>query len=90
MAQLNDLKLAKLRDELLVAGGQIDDLELIYLQNLGAVSQQVNDAWLQVFAADLGVAASGQFNDDASAWLALKGYPDGSLNEQWFAYWEGL
>jgi hypothetical protein len=61
--------------------------EVEYLQSLGATSDQVNDAWLEVFA-DGGATAT-QFNDAAVEFLTIWGATAPSTPGMWKEYWAG-
>lgn len=84
MPHVNDLKLAKLGG---TSVDQIDDLEIKFLHGLGASSDQVNNAWAEVFRTVLGPTATGNFNTDALAWLGVQGTTSPNLSDAWAEYW---
>jgi len=49
MSHISDAKRTALMTALAVSVGNIDDLEIQWLQSKGATSDQVNNAWLEVF-----------------------------------------
>jgi len=79
------------RDALLTAlvetEGNTEDLEIQWLQSKGATSDQVNDAWVEVFAITL-VGETGNFNTDAYAYLGGLGHT-GALPDRWATFWAG-
>lgn len=78
MPQLNDCKFNALVDLGFV--GSIDDMELQFLQSIGATSNHVNDAWVQV-------AGGGQFNDAVMAWMIGEGAVGFTLTDVKNDYW---
>lgn len=74
--QINDAKAAAL-----AFLGFRDEVE--YLQFLGAVSDQVNDAWLQV-------AGAGSYNDQVSAYMLINGGAGNDFNSIQLSYWLSL
>jgi len=71
-----------------VGGGNTDTSEQAWLKTQGATSDQVNDAWLEVFALTLLGAATGNFNTDAYAYLGGLGHT-GALPDRWASFWAG-
>ena len=88
MPHLNDLKKAAFQAALVTTSENIDDLEREWLLSKGATSDQVNDAWIEVFALTLIAVATGNYNDDAYAYLGSLGH-DGTINERWFKFYSG-
>jgi len=88
MAHVNDLKKSAFQTAIVTTGENIDDLEIEWLQVKGATSNHVNDAWIEVFALTLVAAATGNYNDDAYAYLGSLGHV-GTLNERWFKFYSG-
>ena len=64
--------------------GNIDDLEIQWLQSAGATADDVNRAWHQVFLAN--GATSANWNAAAAEYLTGLGYT-GALPDMWAAYW---
>jgi len=90
MSHVNDDKLAALRAKLLVTGGTIDDLEIVYLQTAGATSDQVNDAWNEVFIANSGGAAKADrhWHSNAVAFLTFQMVTvKTNLSDLWAEFW---
>jgi hypothetical protein len=63
----------------------IDDLEQDYLSLLGSTTDQVNDAWVQVFK-KFGAIAS-QFNTAAMELLLGQGATGTNLTDNWKWFW---
>lgn len=61
--------------------------EVEYLQSLGATSDNVNDAWLELFV--IGGATSDNFNDAAVEFLTAWGATAPSTPSMWAEYWAG-
>lgn len=78
MATINDCKFNALRT--LGFTGAINDMELAWLQSLGATSGQVNDAWLEV-------AGAGQFNDQVMAYMITEGAVGDQFNDVKLDFW---
>lgn len=53
MSNVADDKRNALMTALVVTEGNIDDLEILWLQVKGATSDQVNEAWVEVFQSEL-------------------------------------
>lgn len=87
MSQLNDAKLLTLRTQLGLEG-HINDLELLWVQALGATSGLIVDAWWEVF--DAAAVPAGQFNDRAVAYILAEvgAPPSEDYNAYWLHYWE--
>ena len=66
-------------------GGHIDDLEVEFLQNNGAVSDNVEDAWVE-FMIDKGIAKA-QINDMFADWHTLQNAPFDNLADNWRWIW---
>jgi hypothetical protein len=85
MTNISDYK----RDSMLaIVGGSvtnIDTLEITYLQAAGATSNQVNDAWMEVFLAN--GATSTNWNTAANEFLIALGAPFASLPMNWSWFW---
>ena len=81
----NDAKRDKMQTVLGVVGNQHNDLELLYVQLLGASASIVAEGWQQVW--DIALIPPGQFNDRADQWLASLGFSEGTTHESWLAYW---
>jgi hypothetical protein len=85
MAHVTDYK----RDSMLtIVGGtntNIDDLEITYLQSLGATSDHVNNAWMEVFLANS--ATSGNWNNAAVEFLDALGATGDGLPAKWYWFW---
>ena len=88
MPHLNDLKKAAFKAAIVTTSENIDDLEIEWLQVKGATSDHVNDAWLEVFGMTLTITATGNFNDDAYAYLGSLGHA-GAINERWVKFYSG-
>ena len=88
MAHVNDLKKSAFQTALVTTSENIDDLEIEWLQVKGATSSHVNDAWLEVFGMTLTITATGNFNDDAYAYLGSLGHA-GAINERWVKFYSG-
>ena len=73
MSQLNDAAVAYYRTQLIRTEGDLNELELSWLQSQGATSNDLNDAW------DEFLILSGPF-DSKSSWLSSLGY-DGVIND---------
>lgn len=67
--------------------GQIQDMELAYLQTLGATSDDLNDAWLEVAG---GTPNEDQYNDAILAYMLANGGTGDSYNDVQDSYWENL
>ena len=61
--------------------------EVEYLQSLGATSDNVNDAWYEVFV--IGGATALHFNDAAVEFLTVWGATAPSYPSMWAEYWAG-
>lgn len=83
---VNDAKLAALRAELGVTGGQIDDLEKAWLIQEGATGETTMDLWYDYVS---GFVSAGHINDMFYAWLGGLGYT-GALSDRWLQYWNAL
>ena len=81
----NDEKMNKMQTALGIVGSQHNDLELLYVQLLGASASTVAEGWHQVW--DIDLIPQGQFNDRADHWLAGLGFLQDTTHESWFAYW---
>ena len=64
--------------------GNIDDMEVTWLQSAGATSDDVNGAWMEVFLAN--GSTSTQFNLAAEQFLTVEGHT-GALPDMWKSYW---
>lgn len=86
MTTLADAKLTALEAQLATTG-HVNDLELLWLQALGATSGSIVDAWWEVF--DAAAIPPGQFNDRAVAYIvSVAGAPlSDDYNEHWRHYW---
>lgn len=89
MANFNDAKLQKMRDEL-GPGGTLNDLEPEYVKALSGLIDEPNrnDAWMAYWE-QIGVPP-GNFNDRALFWLNAIGFTSGSLQDRWYQYWTDL
>lgn len=76
--QLDDCKNNALKA--LALSGTNDDMEVEWLQSLGATSGQVNDAWLEV-------AGAGAYNDQVMAYMILQGAVGATFNDVEFDFW---
>ncbi len=87
MTTLQDAKLATLEAQLATTG-HVNDLELLWVQALGATSGSIVDGWWEVF--DAAAIAPGQFNDRAVAYITsvVGAPPSDDYNEAWRWYWE--
>lgn len=87
MTTLQDAKHAALLAGLGVTEGHVNDMELLWLQALGATSGNIVDAWWEVF--DAAAIPPGQFNDRAVAYIvSVAGAPPSDdYNEHWRHYW---
>ena len=72
-----------------VSNMNIADLEMAWLISAGATSPNVNSAWLEIFAAELTPDESGNFSDDAYAYLGSLGHT-GSINTRWVSFYTDL
>jgi hypothetical protein len=86
MAHVTDYK----RDSMLaIVGGtntNIDDLESLYLESLGATADtHVNNQWMEVFL-DNG-ATSANWNDAAVEFLDALGATGDGLPAKWYWFW---
>jgi hypothetical protein len=73
---------------LAIVGGSItniDTLEITYLQAAGATSNQVNNAWMEVFLAN--GATSTNWNTAANEFLIALGAPNAGLTMNWDWFW---
>lgn len=86
MGNRTDDKRSALLAALVLTEGHVDDLEILWLQSVGALSNHINDAWLEVFALELLAAATGNFNTDAYAYLGALGHT-GALPDRWASFW---
>jgi hypothetical protein len=86
MTTLQDAKLATLQAQLATTG-HVNDLELLWVQALGATSGSIVDGWWEVF--DAAAIPPGQFNDRAVAYIvSVAGAPPSDdYNEHWRHYW---
>ena len=87
MSLLQDAKHNTLRTQLGVEG-TVNDLELLWLQSLGATSGNIVDAWWEVF--DTATIPAGQFNDRAVAYIVsvVGAPPSDDYNAHWLHYWQ--
>jgi len=86
MTTLQDAKLATLQTQL-AATGHVNDLELLWVQALGATSGSIVDGWWEVF--DAAAIPPGQFNDRAVQYIisVVGAPPSEDYNEYWRHYW---
>jgi hypothetical protein len=63
----------------------IDDMEILYLQDRGATSDNINDAWMEVFLAN--GATSTEFNTAAQEFLLSIGAPYTNVTDNWKWFW---
>jgi len=89
MSNRSDDKRSALLTALSVSVGHVNGLERDWLHSAGATSNQINAAWLEVFEIALTPNHSGNFNDDAYAYLGGLGHT-GSLPDRWAAFWSGV
>ena len=85
MATLSDIRFEKLRA--LGYIGSISDMTLAWLQDNGATSNQISDAWVEVLDS-FPLGLTGSRNDKWFELLGLVGY-SGSLNDRELAFWSG-
>lgn len=87
MSLLQDVKHDTLRTQLALEG-HVNDLELLWLQALGATSGMIVDAWWEVF--DAAAIPAGQFNDRAVAYIVsiVGAPPSDDYNAHWLHYWQ--
>lgn len=89
MPATNDCKLSALRTRTTRTDGTINDLELVYVQNLITATpkaQNINDAWHQYW--DQLTIPGGAYNDRAYTWLkGLNGAVGDSLTDLWYWFW---
>lgn len=82
MTTLNDAKYEKLITK--VPAGTINDMELAYLKSLGATSNDLHSAWLEI-------AGSGStYNDARYNYFAANGGTGNDLNELELTFWQNL
>jgi hypothetical protein len=86
MLPINDARFAALRG--LGFTGATNDMLLAYLQDGGATSGSLNDAWLE-WLAIVFPTGTGQKNDSWYGYLGSLGYT-GSLNDREQQYWNAL
>lgn len=67
------------------SGGPLAELELKHLKNLGATSNNLDEAWMQYLASQ--GYTSGGFNDRLYNWLGSKGY-EGGLNDRLYQLYQ--
>ena len=84
MSQFNDCKHQALLTNLGKTEGHINDLELEWLQSLGATANQLTDAWNEYLWSE---GYSGSVNDMQMSWLADMGYTQGTWNDRFLAFW---
>ena len=65
--------------------GAQGELTLLWLQNNGATSNAIMDAWSEYL--DLQAAPAGQVNDRWYAWLGGLGYLNGDLSARFNSFW---
>jgi hypothetical protein len=91
MAVLNDAKFDALRTQLFT--GAMPEMTLAWLQDNGATSPSLTDAWPEMLAAKLVLAGTGQRNDDWHALLIQQGMDvtagSDQLNDMELAFWLG-
>ena len=85
MSHITDYKRDSMKTVLGSSLYNIDTLEIDYLQSLGATSNQVNNAWMEVFL--LNGATSGNWNDAAQEFLIALGAPGNNLSDNWNWFW---
>jgi hypothetical protein len=85
MSHITDYKRDSMLAIVSAAVTNIDDLEITYLQAAGATSDQVNNAWMEVFLAN--GATSTNFNTAANEFLIALGAPFASLPMNWSWFW---
>ena len=85
MAHISDYKRDSMQTVLGSSVTNIDDLEILYLQSLGATSDQVNEAWKEVF--DANGASSDNWNDAAQEFLTSVGGTSDNLPDNWNWFW---
>jgi hypothetical protein len=85
MSNITDYKRNSMQTVLGSSVKNIDTLEIAYLQSLGATSNQVNEAWMQVFS--LNGATSNEWNTAAQEFLLALGAPSDNLADNWNWYW---
>lgn len=82
---LNDAKVDFLLDQG-ITKANISDMELAWLQSLGATSNNINGAWLEYLA---GVGfTTGTLVDRKKAWLVSKSHNKGDINTSFKDFWE--
>ena len=65
--------------------GSQAELTLLWLQNNGATSNALNDAWSEYL--DLQGVTAGHVNDRWYAWLGSLGYSDSDLSARFNRFW---
>ncbi len=87
MSLLQDAKHDTLRTQLGLEG-HVNDLELAWVQALGATSNNLVDAWFEVFEA--AAITEGNFNDRAVAYIVsiVGAPPSDDYNAHWLHYWQ--
>jgi hypothetical protein len=77
------------RDTLATLLGQpklnIDDLEQDYLSLLGSTTEQINEAWVQVF--QIYGAIANNFSTAAQEFLLGQGAPNTNVTDNWKWFW---
>ncbi|NRA42584.1 MAG: hypothetical protein HRU21_09810 [Pseudomonadales bacterium] len=83
MTAINDAKF----DALVGQGftGSNNDMELAFLQSLGATANQINDAWLEVAG-----AFGDQINDAKTAYMVSQGAVGDSVESIYLDYWANV
>jgi hypothetical protein len=85
MAHVTDYKRDSMQTILGSSVGNIDTLEIAYLQDAGATSDEVNEAWMEVFI--IGGSTSGQWTTAAQEFLVALGAPSNNLTDNWAWFW---
>jgi hypothetical protein len=85
MATVSDLKFEALRG--LGFTGTLSDMTLQWLQDNGATSDALSDAWLEFLAIELDTDATGVRVDDWFAYLGAEGHT-GSISDRELQFWQ--
>lgn len=84
MPTIIDTKFAVLRASY---SGSISDMTIAWLQDNGATSSHISDAWKEMLADKLVATPTGNKNDDWFQLLDELGFSTGSLNDRELAFW---
>ena len=85
MSNITDYKRDSMQTVLSSSVENIDDLEILYLQDAGATSDNINEAWYEVFVANGATAL--HWNNAAQEFLVALGATGDNLADNWYWFW---